>query len=265
MSMSEMLESIAILPAMISRMTDLKKALAEHKASEPHGSGWGEYIHDVVYGANDGIVTTFAVVSGANGAQLAPYVVVIMGFANVLADALSMGLGNYLSIRSKRDNYQRVRKEEMQEIETIPEIECEEIREIYAAKGFQGADLETVTRVITADKAVWADTMMREEHGLAPEDTDHAILHGVVTFCSFIVFGSLPILPYVLPIAEESRFSVTIASAAFALLLVGLLRSYVTRERIFRGPLEILSIGALCAAAAYFVGVMLRGFAGGGF
>ncbi len=241
---------------------DLRQALAAHRASEPHGSGLGQYIQDIVYGANDGIVTTFAVVSGVAGAQLAPSIVVIMGLANVLADALSMGLGNYLSIRSKRDHYQRIYEEECREIDDIPEIEREEIREIYAAKGFAGMELENVVRVLTGDKRVWADTMMREEHGLAPEDTAHPALHGFTTFCSFIVFGMIPITPYLLPIADGSRFTVTIVATGVALLIVGLLRSWVTQERMFKGPLEIVTIGAVCAAAAYFVGVMLRGLAG---
>lgn len=240
----------------------LAKALAEHKASEVHGRAFGPYIHDIVYGANDGIVTTFAVVSGVNGAALSPSVVVIMGLANVLADALSMGLGSFLSSRSKRDNYHRILKEEYQEIEAIPEIEREEIREIYRAKGFQGADLETVTRVITADKKIWVDTMMREENGLTLEDSDNAALHGFVTFTAFVTFGMIPIAPYLLPIAEGRRFPVTIIATGIALLLVGLLRSIVTRERIFRGPLEIFCIGTVCAVVAYFVGAALRGFVG---
>lgn len=243
----------------------LSKALEEHRASEPHGTTFGPYIHDIVYGANDGIVTTFAVVSGVNGAELSSAVVVILGLANVLADALSMGLGNFLSTKSKRDNYRRILKEEQREVEEMPEIEREEIREMYRAKGFSGADLESVTRVITSDKDVWVDTMMREEHGLAAEDSDNAALHGFVTFASFIVFGMIPIIPYLLPIPQVSRFMVTIVATGFALLLVGFLRSWVTRERIFRGPLEILAVGSLCAAAAYFVGAALRGVAGAAF
>ncbi len=241
--------------------SDLQRALAEHKASEPHGRGVGKYIHDIVYGANDGIVTTFAVVSGVAGAKLAPAVVIIMGIANVLADGLSMGLGNYLSNRSRRDQYERVLKEELREIDTIPEIEREEIREIYAAKGFAGDALESVVHVITKDRAVWAETMMREEHGLSPEETDHAAWHGLMTFVAFILFGLIPIAPYIFPMADERRFSITIVATVVALLLVGLLRSYVTRERMLKGPIEILSIGLLCAAVSYYVGAALRGVA----
>lgn len=243
--------------------TDIKRALAAHRKDEPHGSQLGAYIHDIVYGANDGIVTTFAVVSGVAGADLAPYVVIILGFANVLADGLSMGLGNYLSSKSRNDNYQRVLKEELKEIEEIPEVEREEIREIFEAKGFAGDDLERVTAVITSDKKVWADTMMREEHGLSEEEDGKPWIHALMTFLAFVLFGSIPIAPYILPIAAESRFLVTVVSAGVALLLVGLLRSWVTRERLIRGPLEILSVGAVCAFAAYYVGAALKGFAGG--
>lgn len=240
--------------------TDIKRALAKHRAEEPHGSGLGPYIHDIVYGANDGIVTTFAVVSGVTGAELSSSIVVILGFANVFADALSMGLGNFLSGKSRKDHYQRLLKEELREIEEIPEIEREEIREIYEAKGFKGADLDRVTEVITSDKTVWADTMMREEHGLSSDEAGAPLVHGFMTFGAFIVFGSIPIAPYLLPIEDSARFLVTIGSTVVALLLVGFLRSWVTRERLIRGPLEIVSVGLVCALVAYYIGVALKGF-----
>ncbi len=239
---------------------ELKKAMAKHKASESHGSKLGPYIHDIVYGANDGIVTTFAIVSGVTGAQMAASIVVILGYANVLADGLSMGLGNYLSIRSKEDNYHRLYKEEELEIEQIPDIEREEIREIYAAKGFAGQELETVVKRITNDRKLWIETMMLEEHGLTKDENGSPIIHGLMTFLAFLVFGSIPIVPYMLPIPDERRFVMAIIATGIALLGVGLLRSWVTRERLIKGPLEILAVGAVCAAAAYGVGVFLRGF-----
>jgi vacuolar iron transporter family protein len=236
-------------------------ALKAHKHAELHGSNLGPYIHDIVYGANDGIVTTFAVVAGVAGADLAAHVVIILGFANVVADALSMGLGNYLSLRSKEDHYTRLLKEELHEIETMPDMERAEIREIFAGKGFRGTDLDQAVAVITADKKIWADTMMREEHRLVREDFGKPVLHGSMTFFSFIAFGSIPILPYVLPVPSGNEFVVTVISTGIALLLVGFLRSFVTRERLIRGPLEIFSVGMFCAAAAYSVGVALKGFA----
>jgi VIT1/CCC1 family predicted Fe2+/Mn2+ transporter len=242
--------------------TDIKRALAEHRASEIHGSALGPYIHDIVYGANDGIVTTFAIVSGVAGAELASSVVIILGLANVLADGLSMGLGNYLSNKSRQDNYHRILKEELKEIQDMPEIEREEIREIYEKKGLSGAELEMVTAALTRDAKVWADTMMIEEHGLMSGEEGSPVLHALSTFFAFLVFGSIPIAPYLFLPATESQFSVTVVTTGIALLLLGFLRSYVTRERLIKGPLEILGIGALCALASYAVGMALKGVGG---
>jgi VIT1/CCC1 family predicted Fe2+/Mn2+ transporter len=237
--------------------------LEEHKESDYHGSALGPYIHDIVYGANDGIVTTFAVVSGVAGADLSASTVIILGFANVFADALSMGLGSYLSSRSRADHYNRLHKEELQEIEEMPEIEREEIREIYAKKGFSGPLLDEVVSTITANKTLWSETMMVEEHGLHPEEDGSPALHAFMTFAAFVLFGSVPILPYLFSLPDENRFLVTIIATGFTLLLVGFLRSAVTRERLIKGPLEILLVGSLCAAVSYGIGVALKGFGAG--
>jgi VIT1/CCC1 family predicted Fe2+/Mn2+ transporter len=144
----------------------------------------------------------------------------------------------------------------------MPEIEREEIREIFEAKGFKGEDLERITKVITADRKLWATTMMQEEHGLFDDEDGKPWLHGLMTFLAFVAFGSIPIIPYLLPIKDLPQFPITIVSTAIALLFVGFLRSWVTRERLVKGPIEILVIGSVCAAAAYAVGVGLKGFAG---
>jgi len=235
-------------------------ALIMHREEDIHGSPLAPFIQDIVYGGIDGIVTTFAVVTGSEGASLQNYIVIILGYANLFADGLSMGVGNFLSIRSERDNYERLYKEELQEIRDDPAVEREEISEIYAKKGFAGEELALVVRRITADERVWAETMMREEHGMSPEETDYPWLHGFVTFLSFIIFGSIPIFPYVLDVPAEQRFSVAIVSTGIALVLLGFLRSWVTRERLFWGPIEIMALGTITATVAYVVGVLLRGF-----
>lgn len=230
--------------------------------SEFHGSTLGPFIQDIVYGGNDGIVTTFAVVAGTVGADLPHYVVIILGVANLLADGTSMGTGSYLSLKSELDNYERIRKEELDEIRKIPEIEREEIRIMYEKKGFSGKELESVVDVITSDKDTWADTMMLEEHGLTPEASSKPLIHGIMTFTSFVLFGLIPLLPFMLTVTKESRFTVAIWSTLLALIVLGFTRSYVTRERLFRGPLEIVSVGALGAFVAYGIGVLLKDMVG---
>ncbi|MCB9808591.1 VIT1/CCC1 transporter family protein [Candidatus Peribacteria bacterium] len=238
------------------------EALKKHMAEDRHGSRLGPVIHDIVYGGNDGIVTTFAVVAGTIGADLPHYVVIILGLANLFADGTSMASGSFLSIKSEMDQYKRLRKEELQEIEEIPEMEREEVKLAYAKKGFSGKELDAIVKTITADNDRWADVMMQEEHGMTEESASQPLLHAIMTFISFLLFGSIPLMPYVFGIHEDIRFKVATFSTFAALVLLGLTRSIVTRERLFRGPLEIVSVGALGALVAYGVGVLLRGTVG---
>ena len=228
---------------------------------EVHGSGLGPWIHDIVYGGHDGIVTTFAVVAGTAGAGLSWGVVIIIGAANLLADAVSMGAGAFLSARSERDQYARLLREELKEIDDDPEIEREEIWEIYRAKGFTAEDLERVVHIITGNRMIWATTMMREEHGMSEELGESALFHGFATFLGFVIFGFVPLIPYILNGDGTSNFFWAIVGTAGALLLLGATRSLVTRERVYRGIVEIFVIGAATASIAYGVGVTLKAFA----
>lgn len=118
---------------------------------------------DAALGATDGIVTTFAVVAGATGAYLSPGIVLIMGFANLLADGFSMAVGNYLAARSQQEYWVEEREREAWEVEQLPAAEQEEIRRLYRRKGFEGEVLESIVKTITGDKQRWLDEMMREE------------------------------------------------------------------------------------------------------
>lgn len=235
-------------------------ALELHRKAEMHGHRLGPYIHDIVYGGNDGIVTTFAVVAGTVGAGLPGYVVVILGLANLFADGVSMATGAYLSLKSERDQYERLRKEELSEIDDHPELERAEVREFFERKGFAGADLDRAVAVITRDRDVWADTMMSEEHGLTRQASSRPFMHGFATFLAFVLFGAIPLLPYIIPAMNEN-FTVAAASTFASMAFLGGLRSYVTRERILRGTLEVVGVGVVTAVIAYGVGMLLRGLA----
>lgn len=243
---------------------ELKAAVKKHLEEERHGNRLGPFIHDIVYGGNDGIVTTFAVVAGTVGADLPHYVVVILGLANLFADGISMATGSYLSGKSEMDQYERLQKEEMNEIAEIPEIEREEIRDAYRKKGFTGPALESVVQVITGNPETWVETMMLEEHGLTRGDPTAPRKHALVTFSAFQVFGAVPLLPFIFGAPVDLRFYVAIFSTFAALLLLGLTRSIVTKERLLKGPLEVVGVGALGAVVAYGIGVLLRGLVSSG-
>ena len=245
----------------LTKEAHTKKAIHDHK--EEHNHEHGQHIGDFVYGALDGIITTFAVVSGVAGANLSIGIVLILGFANLFADGFSMALGSYLSTKSEKEYEEKERERELWETENIPEGEREEIRQIYKKKGFKEPLLEQVVNVITSDKKVWVDTMMIEELHLFPEKKS-PIKSGVVTFVSFVLIGFLPLLPYVVArvfSSETNLFLWSIIVTAITLFIVGACRSIIIGRAWWRAGSEMLLIGAVAAFVAYGVGVLLRGLA----
>lgn len=218
----------------------------------------GKYIGDLVYGANDGIITTFAVIAGASGASLTSTVVIILGIANLLADGISMGTSNFLGKKSENDFARAQLQKEDWEIDHLRELEVEEIRDIYKKKGFSGRDLERAVAIITKDRNVWLDTMMKDELGIILDKDDSPFKHGVATFIAFVIAGSLPLLPYILPGVASPFFASTFIGAG-ALLTVGSLRALITTVSLLRGGLEMLVVGGAAAAVAYVVGAFIEG------
>jgi vacuolar iron transporter family protein len=221
-----------------------------------------EYIAEFVYGGIDGAITTFAVVAGAEGAGLGISIVVILGLANLVADGFSMSVGNFFATKSERESFEKHQQVEYWEIENLREREVEEIREIYAAKGFQGELLEQVVAVITADKEVWVDTMMKEELEMVKGNKSPIKTAGA-TFFSFILVGSVPLLSYVvagdnLSLNNSQLFYTSCVLTGVALAFVGSLKSIVNEKNIFRGITETILLGGIAASLAYFVGDVLE-------
>src|SRR3990167_9934223 len=169
------------------------REIAERFAKSPSQS----YLRDWIYGGIDGTVTTFAVVSGVVGGQLSPLVILILGFANLLADGFSMAAGNYLGTKSEVEQYQHYKSIEEKHIEVTPNGEKNEVREIFHNKGLEGSALEKVVDAITTNKALWISTMLQEEYGL-PLILRSPKKAALFTFLAFVIFGLVPLLPYVL-------------------------------------------------------------------
>lgn len=225
-----------------------------HKKTE------GEYIGDFVYGALDGIVTTFAVVAGATGASLSPGVIMILGFANLLGDGVSMSLGNYLSTKSESEYKDAERAREEWEVENVSEGEKEELRQIYGEKGFREPLLEQVVDVLTSDKKKWVDTMMLEELNIVQEHKSPE-KGALTTFASFVGVGIIPLLAFVLSFLSSSlsgvEFQISLIFTALAIFIAGSARSFVTGKKWFLAGAEMSIVGAMAAGAAYAVGLLL--------
>lgn len=218
------------------------------------------YHRDMVYGAVDGAVTTFAVVSGVAGAGLSAGIVLILGFANLLGDGFSMAAGNFLATNVDKRRLLKLRSIEEAHIRDVPEGEREEVRQIYKGKGFDGEILEKIVETITADKDLWVDTMLHEEWGLS--------LHvpspwraGFSTFLAFVAAGLVPLLPFLYNLIFGLHLDAFICSSFFtaaAFFFIGTAKSAVTGEKWLRSGLETLLVGGSAAALAYLVGILLK-------
>jgi vacuolar iron transporter family protein len=203
-------------------------------------------------------VTTFAIVAGSAGAEFSGMVALVLGFANLAADGFSMAVSNYLSTKAEQQVLQQVRRREERHIHEVPDGEREEIRQIFAAKGFQGDFLEQIVEVITSDRRRWIDTMVTEEHGLQLE-TASPVRAGVTTFAAFVIAGFVPLVPYCLPLdlSPTMIFAVSAMATAITFFLIGLAKGHVLeRDRLISG-LETLLVGGAAAVLAYVIGVLL--------
>lgn len=214
------------------------------------------YLRDWVYGGIDGTVTTFAIMAGVVGANLSPGVVMVLGVANLVADGFSMAAANYSGTKAELDEYQQLRDMEERHVKLEPEGEREEVRQIFQAKGFTGAALDTAVEVITARRDRWIDTMMTEEHGMPPV-TRSPLKAATMTFIAFVLCGSVPLLPYA-AMLEEPALPATIMTA-ITFFGIGSLRSHWSPAPWWRAGLGTLAIGMLAASAAYVVGGLLKG------
>lgn len=213
------------------------------------------YLRDYVYGGIDGAVTTFAIVAGSMGAELSARIVLILGVANLLADGFSMAAANFVSSRSEIEQYRALRAMEERHVDAAPEGEREEVRQIFAAKGFQGEALDKAVEVITEQRERWIDTMMMEEHGLA-QLARSPLAAGAATFAAFVVCGLVPILPFAFGLPATT--GVATAATGLTFFAIGALRSRWSPNAWWATGAETCLIGLAAAAVAYAAGAMLK-------
>lgn len=226
-------------------------------------AGHHSYLSDLVLGAIDGTVTTFAIVAGVAGADLPHHVAIILGCSNILADGFSMAVSNYLGTQAERHLVERVRENEARHIDTIPEGEREEIRQIFAAKGFEGDVLDRIVEVITHNRKQWIDTMVTDEYGLQLSGPSPWRAAGA-TFLAFLLAGFVPLFPFFLPISLEGRtiFLLSTVATMITFFLIGVAKGRVLERSLLRSGLETLAMGGAAAFLAYGAGAALHALLG---
>ncbi|MEE8445734.1 MAG: VIT1/CCC1 transporter family protein [Alphaproteobacteria bacterium] len=220
------------------------------------------YLRDWIYGGIDGAVTTFAIVFGVIGANLGTGIILVLGAANIVADGFSMAASNYTGTKAENDEFERIRAHEEHQIVHDPAGETLEIREIYRAKGFDGADLDRAVEIITADKTLWVNTMLTEEYGL-PMHERSARKAATGTFIAFLLCGMVPLAPYFFSPWLVGRGEATLwatALTALTFFAIGSVKARWSLMSWWRSGFETLAIGMAAAGLAYVIGYWLRSF-----
>jgi len=215
------------------------------------------HLSDAVLGAIDGCITTFAIVTGAYGAGFSPVVVLVMGVANLLADGVSMAVSNFEAVHAQQRLVDKARRTEELHIQLVPEGEREEVRQIFANKGFSGETLENIVSTVTANRPLWIETMLREEYGLS-DIPPNPLASAWWTFSAFVAVGMMPLIPFLFPALSMPRqFVLSTLLAGLMFFLIGLVKGWVHGSSLLRAGLRTFALGIFAAAVAYVVGRLL--------
>ena len=235
------------------------------RRSDEHHHSEGRYLKSLVYGGLDGIITTFAVVAGVAGAALSSGILLILGLANLIADGISMAVGDYLSSKAQRDFYYSEKERELWEAKNYPKGEKEEMIEIYTKRGLSKSDAQKLVNIISKKKNLFVDEMMVEELRMINDVKSSPVKNAIVTFISFFVFGLIPVSIYlfdlIYPGSVKQPFLYTIILTVLALFALGVAKFKFIKKHWLRSAIETLVIGGLAAGAAYLVGKLLAGLA----
>ena len=237
-----------------------QKLLSPYSQNKPHlePHTYNTNLRDIILGGQDGLVNVLGVVLGASAATSDSKIIIAVGLAATFAESISMAAVAYTSFKAEKDYYDSELEREKREIAEVPEMEKDEIRQIYRARGFSGDLLEKVVAQITLDEKVWLEVMMSEELGLKRAETKGILKTSLIVGLSAILGSLTPLLPYFfLPVGVSLWLSLAISG--LALFLVGLYKAKVTKGNYARSGLELTVVGLLSALAGYLISLVVSG------
>ncbi|MFN8411747.1 MAG: VIT1/CCC1 transporter family protein [Anaerolineales bacterium] len=233
----------------------LMEEIIHHTHHDPHRRA--SSLSDFILGAQDGLVNVLGVVLGIAAATNDARVVLVAGLATTFAESISMGAVAYTTTLADADHYQSELEREYRHIHEAPNLETQEIREIYQSKGFEGELLEHIVSTVTANKDVWVAVMMAEEHQLSPVDRKQAFRAAWVVGLSAVIGSLVPLLPFMIFSVATSMWLSVLWTAA-VLFGIGFYKARVTVGRPMKSGLEMAVIGTVSAMAGYLVGYLLK-------
>lgn len=222
------------------------------KHLEPHSNG--SNLSEMILGGQDGLVNVLGIVLGLTAAGADIRVILAGGMAATFAESVSMGAVAYTSTLAKADYYEKERQREIWEMEHKPDIERQEIYDIYYAKGFRGELLEQVVNHIISDKEQWLAIMMTEELHLEPVERKTALRSAVIVFISALIGSLIPVAPYFFMQSVNSSLIASLIISAVALFAFGAYAAKITVGWWVKAGFQLMAIGMISAIAGYLIG-----------
>ena len=239
-------------------------ALATHampttiaEVGERHASLGGATLRAGVFGASDGLVSNAALVMGVAAAGADLHAVQLTGVAGLLAGALSMAAGEYVSVRSQREFYEYQMALERDELAEYPDAEAEELALIYNARGIDMDEARRMSAALLANPQQALDVLAREELGLNPDDLGSPMAAAGSSFLAFAFGATIPLVPFFVGVSGPTAVYASAGVTALALFTVGIALSLFTGRGAFRGGLRMMLIGGGAGVAAWAVGKLL--------
>jgi predicted membrane protein (TIGR00267 family) len=238
--------------------TGKSKLIEQVRLHDRHDPHHGEFrLSDVILGGQDGLVNVLGVILGVAAATRDVRIVIAAGLAATFAESISMGAVAYTSTLAENDLYHSEREREHRHIHLAPDVEVEEIRDIYRRKGFEGETLEKIVEVITSNPDVWVDVMMAEEFQLTPPEKSRAIRSALIVGFSALLGSLIPLFPFFFWTVNLS-IGISIVIAALTLFIVGFYKARVTVGKPLRSGMQMAVIGTVSALAGYVVGLIFK-------
>jgi vacuolar iron transporter family protein len=218
-------------------------------AGRPRRTHFAEYLRDLIFGLNDGLVSNLSLISGVSAASAR--LILLAGVAGVLAGGVSMFAGAYLSNKSQREVVEEEMRRAAELISFAPEEERDALRRIYRMKGFDAEEVELLVRRISADRDQWLSVLVTEEFGLSLDPGPPPIADGAWAGGGFALAAAVPLLPFLVTTGTPALVAACLLSAV-SLFSVGAAKTLVTRRSPMRSGAEMVVVG-LCAALVTFV------------
>ncbi len=219
----------------------------------------GKFLRNAIFGMNDGLVSTLALMAGLAGAAMGKEVIVIAGLAEMIAGAISMSLGTYISTKSQLEFYGEEIEKEKKDLNESPGMEKDQVREIYRRKGFVGKDLDSVVERLTANKKRWLNILVNEELGLNNSKMENAWVSGIVMFFAFIFGAFVPLSSFVF-VPLDFALKTAMASSLLLLFFVGAGKTHFTGSNWIKSGFEMVFVGILATGVAYYLGEFVSGY-----